>query len=116
MPSRFEPCGLPQMAAPMYGTLPVAHNTGGIHDTVDHLHYDGNLGNGFRFDDYGTDGLRWAIDESLRFYKYDAKDKARIIQRIMKESKQRFNHESTASAYIELYSQMLGRPVVHPPE
>ena len=116
MPSRFEPCGLPQMAAPMYGTLPVAHNTGGIHDTVDHLHYDGNLGNGFRFDDYGTDGLRWAIDESLRFYKYDTKDKARIIQRIMKESKQRFNHESTASAYIELYSQMLGRPVVHPQE
>jgi len=112
MPSRFEPCGLPQMAAPMYGTLPVAHNTGGIHDTVDHLHYDGNIGNGFRFDNYGTDGLRWAIDEAVRFYKYAPEDKARIIQRIMKESKQRFNHETTATAYIELYSQMLGKPVI----
>ena len=112
MPSRFEPCGLPQMAAPMYGTLPVAHNTGGIHDTVDHLHYDGHLGNGFRFDDYGTAGLRWAIDEAVRFYRFAPKDKKRIIQRIMKESKQRFNHETTALAYIALYTKMLGREVV----
>jgi len=112
MPSRFEPCGLPQMAAPMYGTLPVVHNTGGIHDTVDHLHYDGNLGNGFRFDDYGAIGFRWAIDEAVRFHRWPAKDKARVIQRVMKESKHRFNHKTTASAYIELYSKMLGRPVV----
>lgn len=112
MPSRFEPCGLPQMAAPMYGTLPVVHNTGGIHDTVDHLHYDGNLGNGFRFDDYGTVGFRWAIDEAIRFHKWPAEKKEKAIQRIMKESKLRFNHETTASAYIELYSKMLGRPVV----
>ena len=100
------------MAAPMYGTLPVAHNTGGIHDTVDHLHYDGHLGNGFRFDDYGTAGLRWAIDEAVRFYRFAPKDKKRIIQRIMKESKQRFNHETTALAYIALYTKMLGREVV----
>lgn len=112
MPSRFEPCGLPQMVAPMYGTLAVVHNTGGIHDTVDHLHYDGNLGNGFRFDDYGTEGLRWAIDEAVRFYRWEPKDKIRVIQRIMKESKLRFNHKTTAASYIELYSKMLGRPVV----
>ena len=35
MPSRFEPCGLPQMIAPIYGSLPVAHDTGGIHDTIE---------------------------------------------------------------------------------
>ncbi len=113
MPSRFEPCGLPQMAAPMYGTLPVVHNTGGIHDTVDHLHYDGNLGNGFRFDIYGTAGLRWAIDEAIRFFNWPSEDKFKTIQRIMKESKLRFNHKTTAAAYIELYSKMLGRPVVN---
>lgn len=113
MPSKFEPCGLPQMAAPMYGTLPVVHNTGGIHDTVDHLHYDGNLGNGFRFDDYGAEGLRWAIDEAVKFHRWDSKDKARVIQRIMKESKLRFNHKTTATAYIDLYSKMLGHPVVN---
>ncbi len=37
MPSSFEPCGLPQMIAPIYGSLPVAHDTGGIHDTITHL-------------------------------------------------------------------------------
>ncbi len=112
MPSRFEPCGLPQMAAPLYGTLPVAHNTGGIHDTVDHLHYDGNIGNGFRFDDYGNDGFRWAIDEAVRFHKWNTNDKEKVIKRIMNESKQRFNHETTALAYIDLYTKMLGREVV----
>jgi starch synthase len=39
MPSLFEPCGLPQMIAPIYGALPVAHDTGGIHDTITHLGY-----------------------------------------------------------------------------
>jgi len=112
MPSRFEPCGLPQMVAPMYGTLPVVHNTGGIHDTVAHLHYDGNLGNGFRFDVYGSEGLRWAIDEAIRFYQWDEADKTKTLQRIMKESKKRFNHKTTATAYIDLYSKMLGKPVV----
>lgn len=112
MPSKFEPCGLPQMAAPMYGTLPVVHDTGGIHDTVEHLHYDGNLGNGFRFEDYGSAGLRWAIDEAVKFYGWSSKDKERVIKRIMKESKSRFNHETTATAYIELYSEMLGKDVV----
>jgi len=112
MPSKFEPCGLPQMAAPMYGTLPVVHDTGGIHDTVEHLHYDGNLGNGFRFEHYSTDGFRWAIDEAVKFYGWAASDKKRVISRIMKESKSRFNHTTTAAAYIELYAKMLGREVV----
>lgn len=112
MPSRFEPCGLPQMAAPMYGTLPVVHDTGGIHDTVDHLHYDGSLGNGFRFEHYSPEGLRWAIDEAVRFHGWEKKDKVRVIQRIMRESRSRFNHATTAAAYIELYEQMLGTSVV----
>ena len=49
MPSRFEPCGLPQMIAPLYGTLPVAHDTGGIHDTITHMDVSKNTGNGFLF-------------------------------------------------------------------
>ena len=49
MPSRFEPCGLPQMIAPIYGSLPVAFDTGGIHDTIIHLDVDNNTGNGFLF-------------------------------------------------------------------
>ncbi len=47
MPSLFEPCGLPQMIGPIYGSLPVVHDTGGIHDTVGHLDVNSNTGNGF---------------------------------------------------------------------
>ncbi|GAA5496969.1 glycogen synthase [Rubritalea halochordaticola] len=112
MPSRFEPCGLPQMVSPKYGTLPIVHDTGGIHDTVDHLHYDGRLGNGFRFQHYSAEGLRWAIDEALNFYQWQPEAKAETIRRIMRESRDRFSHETTAATYINLYENMLGRPVV----
>ena len=61
MPSLFEPCGLPQMIAPIYGSLPVARDTGGIHDTVTHLDADKNTGNGFLFETYDSGGLYWAI-------------------------------------------------------
>jgi starch synthase len=113
MPSRFEPCGLPQMVSPKYGTLSVAHDTGGIHDTVEHMHHDGNLGNGFRFQHYSPDGLRWAIDEAIGFYKRSYEDKERILSRVMRESEERFNHATTASAYIERYEAMLGTKVGH---
>ena len=108
MPSRFEPCGLPQMVSPKYGTLSIAHDTGGIHDTVEHLNHDGKFGNGFRFEDYSPEGLRWGIDEAIRFYKWADFDKERVLSRIMKESAERFNHKTTASAYIERYETMLG--------
>ena len=108
MPSRFEPCGLPQMVSPKYGTLTIAHDTGGIHDTVEHLHHDGNLGNGFRFADYGPAGLRWAVDEAIRFYKWNQPDKERVLSRIMRESAERFNHNTTASSYIQRYEDILG--------
>ena len=111
MPSRFEPCGLPQMVSPKYGTLSVAHDTGGIHDTVEHLHHNGNLGNGFRFEYYSSEGLRWGIDEALRFFKWEDSDKERVLSRIMRESAERFSHDTTASAYIQRYEQMLGRKV-----
>ncbi len=111
MPSRFEPCGLPQMVSPKYGTLSIAHDTGGIHDTVEHMHHDGNLGNGFRFQHYSTEGLRWAIDEALSFYKRSAEEKRRTLSRVMRESAERFNHDATAAAYIERYEEMLGKKV-----
>ena len=111
MPSRFEPCGLPQMVSPKYGTLSIAHDTGGIHDTVEHMHHDGNLGNGFRFQHYSPEGLRWAIDEAISFYKRSHEDKERTLTRVMRESAERFNHTTTAAAYIDRYETMLGEKV-----
>ncbi len=92
-------------------TLSVVHYTGGIHDTVEHMHHDCTMGNGFRFQHYSPDGLRWAVDEAVGFYKRSHAEKEQTLSRIMKESAKRFNHNTTASAYIDTYEKMLGQKV-----
>jgi starch synthase/alpha-amylase len=112
MPSLFEPCGLPQMIAPLYGSLPIAHDTGGIHDTIEHLNLDASTGNGFLFNVHDSNGLFWAIREAMNFFNRPPHVKAKQIARIMKESKQKFNHGVTAGKYIDLYEKMLKRPLI----
>jgi len=112
MPSLFEPCGLPQMIAPIYGTLPVAHDTGGIHDTVVQLDPENDRGNGFLFETYDAGGLMWAVDQAMDFYSRPAALKKKQIGRIMKECARSFNHDVTAQQYIALYEKMLQRPVL----
>ncbi len=111
MPSLFEPCGLPQMQAPIYGSLAVAHNTGGLHDTVETLDWNASRGNGFVFDTYDSNGLFWAMDQAMNFFHQDAPVREREITRIMKESLARFNHRACAQEYINLYERMLDRPL-----
>ncbi|RJP94667.1 MAG: glycogen synthase [Desulfobacteraceae bacterium] len=112
MPSLFEPCGLPQMIGPIYGSLPVARDTGGIHDTVIPLNPEKGTGNGFLFESYDAGGLFWAIEQAMQFYKRPAALREKNIQRIMTHSKQTFNHDVTAGHYIGLYERMLDRPLV----
>ena len=112
MPSLFEPCGLPQMISPLYGTLPIVHATGGLWDTVHHLDMDNNTGNGFRFEIYGAAGLRWAIDSALAFHAQPEAVRAAHISRIMQESAVEFSHETCARQYFDIYESMLKRPLV----
>ena len=112
MPRLFEPCGLPQMIAPKYGSLPVAHNTGGLHDTVDMLDVNLHRGNGFIFNDYDSRALAWAIDRAMDFYMLPADIREREIARIMQEAQRRFNHDVTAQSYIRIYEEMLQCPLV----
>ena len=114
MPSLFEPCGLPQMTATRYGSLPIASDTGGIHDTITHLDPENNTGNGFLFEILDSPGLFWAIDQAMAFYKMEPERKIKHIQRIMKDGKERFNHDNCAKQYIEIYQNMLGRTVTDP--
>jgi starch synthase len=112
MPSRFEPCGLPQMIGPLYGALSVAHDTGGLHDTVEHLDADRGTGNGFVFKHYDSQGLSWAMDQAMAFHKLPQAAKRAQIQRIMTQSAVRFTHEVCARQYIDLYEKMLQRPLI----
>jgi len=113
MPSLFEPCGLPQMISPVYGTLPIVHGTGGLYDTIEHMNWEGGDGNGFRFDVYGPAGLRWAMDEAMRFHGRAPEFRYREIARVMDESRERFNHKAVAERYVEIYEDMLARPLVN---
>ena len=112
MPSRFEPCGLPQMVGVLYGSLPIVHDTGGLHDTVDHLDVAAGRGNGFAFKHYDAAALAWGIDEAMRFHALPAEDRAAQISRIMLESANRFTHQVCAKAYMEMYEHMLHRPLI----
>ncbi|MFO8083167.1 MAG: glycogen/starch synthase, partial [Desulfobacterales bacterium] len=113
MPSSFEPCGLPQMIGAIYGALPVAHDTGGIHDTVAHLDLDNHTGNGFLFNTFDSGGLSWAIDQAMQFHMLPAKEKEKQVKRIMMQGAATFNHKVTAQHYIDLYEKMLQRPLVN---
>jgi starch synthase len=112
MPSLFEPCGLPQMTAPIYGSLPVVHATGGLYDTIRHLDVDAGTGNGFRFEHYGSGGFRWAIDRAMEFHALPREFRARETARIMEESVRSFSHKEVARRYISMYEEMLERPLV----
>lgn len=112
MPSRFEPCGLPQMVGSIYGSLPIAHQTGGLCDTVTHLDHGSNIGNGFLFNTYSPDGLWCAIQEAMDFHSKPKATRKRNVARIMREGRDTFNHSVTARCYFDLYEQMLERPIV----
>jgi len=112
MPSRFEPCGLPQMIGPLYGALPVAHNTGGIHDTVVPMNVAAEHGNGFLFDIWDGQGLFWAIEQALAFHRLPEDIKTPQIARVMRDAAETFNHAVTARHYMDLYEKMLQRPLI----
>lgn len=68
MPSRFEPCGLGQLIALRYGTVPVVRKTGGLADTVSHYNPDSGEGNGFLFNQYEAEALLASLEEALQYY------------------------------------------------
>jgi starch synthase len=104
MPSRFEPCGLTQMYALRYGTVPVVRATGGLVDTVEPFDGDGK-GTGFRFDAADGTALMWAIDQALACYGTPKKWAA--LQR--NGMQMDFSWDRSAVAYVELYREALRR-------
>ncbi len=110
MPSRYEPCGMAQMIAQLYGSLPIVMATGGLRDTVEHIQLDEELGrgNGFCFETYDSGGLWWAAAQALQFYRLDAAQRLPVIRRVMREAQQRYNIQAVADRYVELYEALAG--------
>jgi ADP-glucose type glycogen/starch synthase len=112
MPSLFEPCGLVQMIGCLFGSLPVARQTGGINDTITHLSDDCAEGNGFLFKDYDSNGLYWAITRAMAFYHASDDTKQSTVSRIMQQAQEQFSLSRTAQQYMDLYERMLQRPLL----
>ena len=105
MPSKSEPCGLSQMNAMRYGTVPVVHATGGLRDTVPPADENGKGGLGFTFQSYNGDDFLGAIKRCLNLYR-DNRAGFRALQRT--EMEQDFSWDKPAGRDMELFHQMLG--------
>ncbi len=103
MPSRFEPCGLGQMIAMKYGTIPLVRRTGGLADTVENLSTDGKKGTGFVFDNYRGDELLFAIKRAVEAF-HQPKLWKGLVQRAMQQD---FSWDASAARYLELYREIL---------
>ncbi len=106
IPSLFEPCGLTQMIALRYGTIPIARVTGGLADTVFDIDTSSkplDARNGFTFDFPDKEGVYWALDRALACYK---KDRKKWLQLLMNGMKMDFTWKSAAPLYIKLYEQI----------
>ncbi len=102
MPSRFEPCGLGQLIAMRYGTVPIVRSTGGLVDTVQDLTSDLSQGSGFVFKEYSPEAMLAAIQRALDSYRNKAWSK--VVQRIMTLD---FSWQASARKYEALYRKVL---------
>jgi starch synthase len=102
MPSRFEPCGLGQLIAFRYGTIPVVHAVGGLAETVRDVDAHPSDGNGFSFSRYAPDSFRDAVDRGVARFRADGGFWRELVSRAMRE-----DHSWNASAkrYVELYKK-----------
>lgn len=100
MPSRVEPCGLNQLYAVRYGTMPIVHRTGGLADTV--IDMDDSGGYGITFNKLEADELVNAVGRGLEVYK----DQSKMSDLRKKMMSLDFSWDRSAKEYIELYKNL----------
>lgn len=104
MPSAFEPCGLSQMIAMRYGTLPIVHETGGLSDTVQPYNQYTGEGNGFSFNIFTGDVFAHIIQYALDIYENQPDVWYQLIHQAMAPD---FSWTEPAKEYIRLYEDLL---------
>lgn len=100
MPSRFEPCGLGQLFALRYGSIPVVRSTGGLADTIVNFNEEEQKGNGFAFTEYSSQALRETIFRALDVYNQKPKEWNKLVKRALEED---FSWPKSAEEYVKLY-------------
>ena len=103
MPSKSEPCGLAQMIALRYGTIPIVRETGGLKDTVSDS--GDNQGNGFTFKSYNAHDMARSVERAIEGY-HNAEGWSTLVKRAMECDN---SWGKSASAYIKLYKEILGK-------
>lgn len=103
MPSKYEPCGLGQMIAMRYGTIPIARATGGLVDTIDDYEPIFCHGTGFLFYDYSHYAFLSAIKTAFCVFN-DSRKIEMLILEIMKKD---FSWKNSAQQYLEMYKRAL---------
>lgn len=103
MPSRVEPCGLNQMFAMRYGTIPIVRSVGGLIDTV----VDINEGDGYgiRFDEFALHEAEFAISRAIELYQ-NKKEFQKVVSRI---SKLDYSWNNSAKEYINMYKELINK-------
>ena len=100
MPSKSEPCGLSQMIASRYGTVPIVRETGGLYDSIKPV---GNGGNGFTFANYNAYDMLYVIREAINCY-HNKEFWPELVKRVMNVD---FSWQRSAKEYEKVYGEML---------
>lgn len=104
MPSRSEPCGLSQMIAMRYGTVPIVRETGGLKDTVQPYEAWRDAGTGFTFANYSSADMLHVLREAVYLYK----DYPDAFARLRRRPGAGFRWNRSAGDYLKIYAAVTG--------
>ena len=102
MPSLFEPCGLSQLIALAYGTIPLVRQTGGLSDTVQNYDETNPAGNGFTFPNYNAHDLLFTYQRALNLYK--SSQWQTLVERAMSSD---YSWTQSANQYQQVYQELM---------
>ncbi len=103
IPSQYEPCGLTQMIALRYGSIPIGFKTGGLKDTIRDISENPDTGNGFLFNEYNSKAFLAKIQQAVTLFQNKRKWN-KIVRQGMQED---FSWTKSAKQYWELYQKLI---------
>jgi starch synthase len=103
MPSQFEPCGIGQLIALRYKSIPIVRETGGLKDTVQPFNEFTGEGTGFSFSNYNAHDMLFTVRRAIGFYEHDRDSWFKLHQNVKLSD---FSWKKSARQYISLYEEM----------